>query len=132
MLGTRFVMLTHLGRRSGLVRRTVLEVVRFEPATRTATVVAAWGERADWFRNVSAHPPLEVWIGRDRFVPELEVLDLEQTRALLEEYQREHPRLARRLFRLTGVEVIDADSAADVASVVRAIRLRPSAPPAAP
>ena len=58
VLGHRFLMLTHHGRRTGNVRRTALEVVRYDPRTRECVVVAAWGEHADWVRNIGASPAL--------------------------------------------------------------------------
>jgi hypothetical protein len=47
LLGHRFLLLVHRGRRSGLRRETVLEVVRYNPATKESVVLSAWGERAD-------------------------------------------------------------------------------------
>jgi len=70
LLGHRFLLLTHRGRRSGLPRQTVLEVLRFNARTRSAVVLSATGERADWFRNILAAPPLEVQIGAYRYQPE--------------------------------------------------------------
>jgi len=70
LLGHRFLLLVHRGRKSGLLRETVLEVILYEPAIRESVVVSAWGEKADWYRNVVATPTLEVWTGGQRYVPE--------------------------------------------------------------
>src|SRR5918911_4987582 len=70
LLGQRGLLLIHRGRRSGLLRETVLEVVRYTPATKESVVLSAWGERADWYRNIKASPAMEVWTGGERFVPE--------------------------------------------------------------
>jgi hypothetical protein len=45
LLGHRFLLLVHRGRRSGLLRETVLEVILYEPATRESVVLSAWGRR---------------------------------------------------------------------------------------
>jgi hypothetical protein len=58
LLGRRFLLLTHRGRSSGRVYRTVLEVVRHAPSNRETIVVSGWGERSDWYRNLRASPPL--------------------------------------------------------------------------
>lgn len=50
-LGGRFLLLQHIGRKSGLQRETVLEVVWSDPPRRAYVVVAAWGARADWSRT---------------------------------------------------------------------------------
>jgi deazaflavin-dependent oxidoreductase (nitroreductase family) len=57
-LGGRFVLLKHTGRRSGVVRQTVLEVVDHDDAFAQVVVCSGWGERSDWYRNVSADPSI--------------------------------------------------------------------------
>jgi hypothetical protein len=56
LLGQRFLLLTHIRRRSGQRHQTVLEVVGRDAAG-DATVMSGWGRRADWHRNVD-HQPL--------------------------------------------------------------------------
>ena len=70
LLGYRFAQITHRGRKSGRIYRSVVEVVRFDPATREVVVLSAWRGRTDWYRNLQAAPALEINIGRLRFVPE--------------------------------------------------------------
>jgi deazaflavin-dependent oxidoreductase (nitroreductase family) len=60
LLGHSFLLLGHLGRKSGLLRETVLEVILYDPATREGVVLSAWGEKAGWYRNIEAVPALEV------------------------------------------------------------------------
>src|SRR5881227_265087 len=62
LLGKRFVYLAHQGRLSGLRRETVLEVVRLDHETGEVIVFAAWGNRADWVRNIRAGRALELRI----------------------------------------------------------------------
>lgn len=88
LLGHRFLLLTHLGRKSRLVRQTPIEVVRYDPLTREATVGAAWGERTDWYRNLRAGGALRVEIGRERFLPRVRFLDEAEMRSVLADYFR--------------------------------------------
>jgi len=97
LLGHRFLLLVHRGRKSGLLRETVLEVILYEPAIRESVVVSAWGEKADWYRNVVATPTLEVWTGGQRYVPEQRFLAPEENYAIISDYGRRHP-LAFRIF----------------------------------
>lgn len=87
LLGRRFLLLTHTGRRSGLTRRTVLEVVRYDPETSEAVVVAGWGPGSDWYRNIQARPPLEVVIGRRRFRPCHRLLDEDEAQRVIAAYE---------------------------------------------
>jgi deazaflavin-dependent oxidoreductase (nitroreductase family) len=91
LLGHRFLLLTHHGRRSGRVHQTMLEVVRYNPVTHESTVAAAWGDRADWYRNLQAHPALRVQTAGVRYTPAQRFLSPEEVVAVLRGYQRAHP-----------------------------------------
>jgi deazaflavin-dependent oxidoreductase (nitroreductase family) len=97
LLVHRFLLLIHQGRESGLLRETVLEVILYEPATRESVVLSAWGEKADWYRNIEAAPALEIRTGGQRYVPEQRFLAPEENHAVISDYGRRHP-LAFRVF----------------------------------
>jgi deazaflavin-dependent oxidoreductase (nitroreductase family) len=82
LLGHRFLLLVHRGRSSGLLRETVLEVLLHDPATRESVVLSAWGEKADWCRNIELTPALEVQTGGQRYVPEQRFLAPEENHPL--------------------------------------------------
>ena len=63
LLGDRFLMLTHTGRKSGRKHETVIEVVKHEPGTGTYYVVSGWGSRSDWYLNVRKNPLVSLQIG---------------------------------------------------------------------
>ena len=80
LLGHRMLLLIHRGRRSGLLRETVLEAILYYPATKESVVLSAWREKADWYRNIKVTPALEVRTGGERYVPEQRFLP--QTRTM--------------------------------------------------
>lgn len=91
LLGSRLLMLEHRGRRSGSVRRVVLEVLG-RPDDGRYLVVAGFGDRAQWLRNVRVEPRVRVSSGRLRSVPaRAHELPLVQARAALASYAHEHP-----------------------------------------
>jgi deazaflavin-dependent oxidoreductase (nitroreductase family) len=102
LMGHQCLMITHLGRKSGRRRQTVLEVVQYDPKTLESVVVAGYGVQSDWYRNIQAHPALLVQVGGRRYVPRQRILSFEETLALFEEYQQHHPSRFRRLLRLAG------------------------------
>lgn len=102
LLGHRFLQVTHRGRRSGRVYRTVLEVVRYDRASRESVVVAGFAN-ADWLRNIQASPALEVRTGMDRYAPAHHMLEADERFAVLARFRREHPWEARLLPRLFGL-----------------------------
>lgn len=91
LLGGRFVQLTVRGRRSGLPRQVVLEVIGGNLSTRELVVVSAWGQKSQWFRNVMAHPKVEVRIGRSSFAGEVIRLSESSGAEALRQYARAHP-----------------------------------------
>lgn len=102
LLGHRFLMLTHCGRKTGRLRRTALEVVRYDPATHESVVVSAYGERADWYRNLLAHPAVEVQTGGSRYVPQYRLLGPDERLATLQLYRRRYPHAFRGIMRFLG------------------------------
>lgn len=100
LLGHRFLLLTHLGRRSGQKRQTVLEVVRHNPATHEYVVVSGFGGTADWYRNLLVHPALEISSGGERFRPAQRFLADDEKDDVLAAYEQRHPRAMLALSRL--------------------------------
>ena len=98
-LGHRFLFFAHKGRKSGLLRETVLEVILYDPAEKESVVLSGRGEKADWYRNIETSPALEVRTGRERYVPEQRFLVPEENHAVISEYARLHPLVFRFLVR---------------------------------
>lgn len=88
LLGNRFVLLVHIGRRSGLERRAVLEVVHYDPKTSEVVVMSGLGREADWYRNIQANPARELVIGRRSFVPTHRDLTEDQAVVAVADYER--------------------------------------------
>ena len=129
LLGHRFLLFAHLGRKSGLLRETVLEVILYDPATRESVVLSAWGEKADWYRNIEAVPALEVRTGGQRYVPEQRFLAPEENHAVISAYGQHHP-LAFRVFARVFGYPLDGTEAArrEVACSLRLVAFRPRNP----
>lgn len=97
LLGGRFLMLTHRGRKSGLPRRTVVEVVSNDEATGTYYVAAAWRERSDWYLNILKNPRVGVQVGNRKFEAEAIQTSREEAERVLWEYAQRHPVAFREL-----------------------------------
>jgi len=101
LLGNRFIQLTHIGRRSGKVRKTILAVLQFDPQTQEILAVSAW-KGSDWYYNIQASPALQVESGVVRYVPVQRTLSPEEITKAFLEYRKQHPLFSRMICRIPG------------------------------
>jgi deazaflavin-dependent oxidoreductase (nitroreductase family) len=102
LLGYRFVLLTHTGRKSGLPRQTVLEVVRYDKLAAACIVASGWGMKSDWFLNLTANPKIVFQVRNKRTEGIAERLSPEEGAQELLDYARRYPRALRELARFMG------------------------------
>src|SRR5574337_1001190 len=97
LLRERCLLLTHTGRLTGVRHAGVREGVTYDASTQSYVVAAAWGEKAQWYRNVRRHPRVELIINRHRLIADACVLNQDGAEAALLDYARNHPFLVRAL-----------------------------------
>lgn len=104
LLGQRYLYLAHRGRKSGVRRETVVEVLSFSRAVPEVVVVAGWGAKADWYRNLVAAPALEVRVGATSWLePEHRYLCDAEALAAFECYRLANPRSWKMLAPMLGL-----------------------------
>ena len=86
MFGKRLLLLTHTGRRTGLRRQTVLEIVEYWEGGPEVVVVSGF-RNSDWLRNVEANPDEEVIVGSQRFLASPRRLGEEEASRVIESYE---------------------------------------------
>lgn len=106
LVGHRFLLLIHIGRRTGLHHETVLEVVEYRKERHEAVVISGFGPTADWLRNIAAAPTPEVVLGSRRFTATYRILGADEAVRVIERYERRHwliaPIIRAVLSRLVG------------------------------
>jgi deazaflavin-dependent oxidoreductase (nitroreductase family) len=132
LLGRRFLSVTHVGRTSGRLYETVLEVVVHDRDTGERIVASAYGAEADWFQNLQRAPARLVQTGRDRFVPEQRFLEPDEVRAVAARFREDHPleaRVANRVMAAIGAVPKDAfPDAVELFASFPMVAFRPKAP----
>ena len=88
LLGHRFLLLTHRGRRSGRPYRTMLEVVHWDPVQQEAVVMSGFGPSSNWRLNVLAGGAIEVQIADLRFAPSVRSLTQAEAVRVIAVYER--------------------------------------------
>lgn len=97
LLGSRLLMLEHIGRKSGALRQVVLEVVG-HPTPDTYIVVSGFGHEAQWFRNLRADPRIRVSVAfRRSAAGTARQLDQEEADAAITAYAAKHPRAWKKM-----------------------------------
>lgn len=131
LLGSRFVEVTHVGRKSGKERHTVLEVVKYDPDTGESIVASAYGATADWYRNLQVVPAVRIRQGRREYVPEQRVLEPDEIRRIATEFESAHPleaRVANRVMAAIGAVPLGTFSnAVDLFASFPMVGFRPQA-----
>jgi deazaflavin-dependent oxidoreductase (nitroreductase family) len=119
-------MITHVGRKTGRLRQTVIEVVHYDPLSRECIVISGYGAQSDWYRNIEAEPAHEVQVGRQCYRPRQRLLSEEETLAVLQAYQRRHPWGFRALMHLVGYAYDGTpEGLRAISQVLRGIAFRP-------
>lgn len=109
LLGGRFLLLHHVGRKSGLTRQAVLEVVDYDRQSDTYYVASGFGRGSQWFKNVQANPRVTIQVGSRRLEARAEVLDPQASADKMVDYARRHPAAATGLARVLGFDVDGSD-----------------------
>ena len=108
LMGRRFLMLTHIGRKSGQPRQVVLEVVRHDTDTSVYFVAAGWRGKADWYKNIQEIPSVQVTVGEYTFKATAVVMQLVEAAATFYIYARRYPLAFHELSRLMMGEMLQS------------------------
>lgn len=109
LLGRRFLLLTHVGRKTGVWHATVLEVLRYEQSTNRCLVASGWGEKAQWYRNVLENTDVRYTIGTREREGRARRITVEEADQELREYARRHPKAFRKLVKMMLGETFEGD-----------------------
>lgn len=97
VFGSRFLMLTHTGRKSGAPRRTVVEVVDHDEAIDTYFIASGWGDASDWLQNITKTPRVRVSVGTRSFETDAVRLPVADAVRALDRYAKRHRKAFARL-----------------------------------
>jgi deazaflavin-dependent oxidoreductase (nitroreductase family) len=127
LLGDRFLMMTHKGRKSGIWRKVVVEVVRHDKAGQTYYIASGWGKKSDWYKNILKNPKVIVNSGGKKMEAVAETLTEDQAIPVFRDYATRHPVAFRGLSKFMIGESLDAsnDSLQRAAQILPLVALKP-------
>jgi len=118
VFGRRFLLLTHTGRKSGLSRQAVIEIIRYDPQNNIYYVASGFGEKSDWFRNILKNPLVTIQVGRQQIKARAERLPPEAAEQELIDYARRHPAAFKNLARILGYQLAPGEAGVRILSQV--------------
>jgi deazaflavin-dependent oxidoreductase (nitroreductase family) len=120
----RLLLLIHVGRRSGKLRRTVLEVIRHDTTNDAYIVAVGFGRETNWYQNLLVNPAASVQVGRRAARVVARQLSNDAVCRELVEYGRGHP-VAGRLFPwVTGIRLEDREQLRAATTFLPLVELR--------
>ncbi len=108
IMGKRALLLNHIGRKSGLARQAVLEVVHYEEKSKSYIINAGFGPKSDWYKNLMASPETSIQIGRNKKNIIAKEIPKQKGGNILLNFIKAHPAEAG-LFKMIGYEVDGTD-----------------------
>lgn len=125
LLGNRFLLLNHRGRKSGLPRQAVIEVVKIDLKAGYYYVVSGFGPKSDWYQNVIAHPDVTIQVGSKMMKARGEKVSVSETEEILLDYSKRHPGALKTLSRILGYAIDESErDVRFMASIVPMIRFK--------
>jgi deazaflavin-dependent oxidoreductase (nitroreductase family) len=119
-----WIMLTTVGRKSGIPHQVVVDIVQRDGDK--IYVVAGYGRRADWVRNLKANPFLKGQIGWSQFDGEAVFLEETDKNAFLLDLYRRRPTYARTAMRAVGVKLENEEGVRTAASKMLVLQIKKS------
>jgi len=108
VLGERFLLLAHTGRKSGRLHQTIIEVVRHDRETDTYFVASGFGYNSDWFLNIKQNPNVAITINRRTLTVRARLLSESKAAKELLNYANRHPIAFRELSLILSGKSIEA------------------------
>jgi deazaflavin-dependent oxidoreductase (nitroreductase family) len=104
MFGKRFVLINHVGRKTGKQHQAVVEVVELEKGTGNVIVVAGYGEQTQWYKNLREQPKTTIQIGNQKHTVSIDLLSPHDGENIIARYLEKYGKLTGQLFSMIGYE----------------------------
>lgn len=125
LIGAQWMLITTTGRRSGKRREAMVDVMDYDRSTDTYYIEAAYGTRADWYKNIKSNPVFEAQVGRKKFKARAEELAEKDTGELLVQFFRRKPAYTRSVMAMVGMKFKDEDELRQIGKNLTLLAVKP-------
>ena len=109
LLSGRFLLLNHIGRKSGQPRQVVLEVVGHDKARNIYFAASGFGKQSQWYKKILHTPEVSIQVGWKKWDVTAVALPLEQSGQKMVDYAHMHAKAAKNLMQFCGFKVDGSD-----------------------
>ena len=104
LFGKRFVLINHVGRKSGTPYQNVVEVVEREKESGNIIVVAGYGEQTQWYKNLKNQPDTTIQLGNRKVPVSVVLISPQDGEEIIARYMDRYGKLVGQLFSMIGYE----------------------------
>ena len=123
LFGERFLLLTHIGRKSGEPRYVALEIVHKD--AENYYIVSGFGKKSQWFKNIDNNPQVKFQVKNKHYQTDAKQLSVEGAAKILDHYAQTHPRALEQLAKLMGFDYEgSAENIQEMAALLPVFSLR--------
>ena len=109
LAGAQWMLITTTGRKTGKPREAMVDVMDYDKTTDTYYIEAAYGARADWYKNMQSNPIFEAQVGRRKFKARAGMLSNEGAGEMLVQFYRHKPAYTRSVMTMAGMKFKDEE-----------------------
>jgi deazaflavin-dependent oxidoreductase (nitroreductase family) len=113
------------GRNTGKPREVMVDIMDYDKATDTYYIEAAYGARADWYKNIQSNPIFEAQAGRRKFKARAESLSQTDAGELLVQFHRRRPAYTRSVMLMAGMKFKDEADLRAIGNNLTLLAVRP-------
>jgi len=125
LVGAQWMLITTTGRKTGKRRDSMVDIMEYDKASDTYYIEAAYGARADWYRNIQNNPVFEAQVGRRKFKARASALSSEGASEMLVQFYRSKPAYTRSVMAMAGMKFKDENDLRDIAKNLMLLKVKP-------
>jgi len=125
LIGAQWMFITTIGRKTGKRREAMVDVMDYNKVNDTFYIEAAYGSRADWYKNIKSNPVFEAQVGRRKFKARAEELAEKDTGEMLVQFFRRKPAYTRSVMAMVGMKFKDEDELRKIGKNLTLLAVKP-------
>lgn len=125
LIGAQWMLVTHIGRKTGKRYESMVDVMDYDKATDTYYIEAAYGTRADWYKNIQSSAVFEARVGRRKFKARAGALSTEGASDMLVQFYRSKPAYTRSVMAMAGMKFKDENDLRELGKKLTLLAVKP-------